>query len=246
MGSSFNSTPSQINSHRRNIIRLVGSAAADARTWSLKFLTMARNIEHHHRAFSLGRRETLLGQKGCVVWLTGLSGSGKSTVAHGAEYRLVKRGVLAYVLDGDDMRTGLNADLGFTPEDRNENVRRVGEVAALFADAGVITIAALISPYRRERDRVRGRIGEGRFLEVYLDAPIEICERRDPKGLYRKAREGTIRDFTGISAPYEPPERPDLVLRTGEMDADACADEVVSLLLSRNLLSPPSPEASPR
>jgi len=200
---------------------------------------MARNLEDQAGSISRGQRETLLKQKGCVVWFTGLSGSGKSTVANGVEQRLASRGHLAYILDGDRVRLGLNADLGFSPSDRDENVRRVGEVSALLADAGVITLAALISPYRRERDRVRERVPDGRFLEIYLDASVEVCERRDPKGLYKKARAGTIPEFTGISAPYEPPERPELVLPTEEMDADACIDAVVSLLAARDLLSPP-------
>jgi len=200
---------------------------------------MATNLEYRNRSISREQREALLRQKGCVVWLTGLSGSGKSTIADAVERRLYESGHLVYVFDGDNIRHGLNADLGFAPEDRDENVRRVGEVAALFADAGIIAVAALISPYRRERDSVRERIPAGRFLEIHLDASVEVCEGRDPKGLYQKARAGAIPDFTGISAPYESPEHPELVLRTAEMDADACTDAVIALLAGRDLLTPP-------
>lgn len=175
-------------------------------------------------------RERLLGQRGCVVWLTGLSGSGKSTIAHALERRLIDAGRLAYVLDGDNIRSGLNADLGFRPEDREENIRRVAEVAALFADAGVVTITAFISPYREGRDFARTAADRARFLEVYCHAPLDECERRDPKGLYRKARAGEIDEFTGVDAPYEPPEQPDVVLRTGECDVDECVQTLFDAL----------------
>ena len=149
-----------------------------------------------------------------MVWLTGLSGAGKSTLATAVEAALIRAGHAACVLDGDNLRHGLNADLGFSPEDRRENIRRAGEVAALFADAGLIVIAAFISPYRAGREAAREAIGAARFLEVFLDAPLAVCERRDPKGLYRRARAGEIAEFTGISAPYEPPEAPALTLDT--------------------------------
>ena len=175
-------------------------------------------------------------QKGAVVWLTGLSGSGKSTIARELEARLAKRGRSAYVLDGDSLRTGLCSDLGFSAQDRAENVRRAGEVAALLADAGIIVIGALISPYREGRDAARTKLPEGRFLEVFLDVPLEECERRDPKGLYRRARAGEIEGFTGIDAPYEAPESPELVLPTHQMTLEEAAKRLEALLGERGLL----------
>jgi len=164
-----------------------------------------------------------------VVWFTGLSGSGKSTLAAELERALFEQGKQVCVLDGDDLRRGLCSDLGFSPADRRENIRRVGEVARLFAEAGSICIAAFISPYRSERDLARRICPKGRFLEVYLNAPLEVCERRDPKGLYARARTGELKEFTGISAPYEPPEKPDLELRTDLLSAAECS----ALLLAR-------------
>jgi bifunctional enzyme CysN/CysC len=177
-------------------------------------------------------------KKGAVIWLTGLSGSGKSTIANEVVSRLAKAGRHAYVLDGDDLRTGLCADLGFSPEDRAENIRRAGEVAALFADAGIIVVTAFISPYAADRDRVRRRVPEGRFLEVHLDVPVEACEARDPKGLYGKARAGLLRGFTGIDAPYEAPEAPDLALATHRLSVEECADRVEVLLRARGIIRP--------
>lgn len=181
-------------------------------------------------------REALVGQKGAVVWLTGLSGSGKSTIAREVERRLTGAGRLAYVLDGDNMREGLCSDLGFSPEDRAENIRRVGEVAALFVDAGLVVVTAFISPYRADRQAARSKVPEGRFLEVSLDVPLEVCEERDPKGLYRKARSGEIREFTGIDAPYELPESPDLVLPTHELSLEDAVERILALLQERGLL----------
>jgi adenylyl-sulfate kinase len=159
---------------------------------------------------------------GCVVWLTGLSGAGKSTIATELERDLFAQGKHAYVLDGDNMRHGLCSDLGFSPEDRKENIRRIGEVAKLFADAGFVCITAFISPYRSDRDLARRIAPEGKFIEVYLNVTVEVCEKRDPKGLYAKARTGQIKEFTGISAPYEAPLKPELELRTDKMDVAAC------------------------
>ncbi|MBI2955191.1 MAG: sulfate adenylyltransferase subunit CysN [Chloroflexi bacterium] len=181
-------------------------------------------------------RERLLGQKGAVLWFTGLSGSGKSTLALAVEKRLMGEGRLAYILDGDNLRNSLCADLAFSPEDRAENIRRAGEVAALFADAGVITLAAFISPYRADRERVRGLLPEGRFFEIFLDVPLEICEGRDPKGLYRKARAGQLRDFTGFDAPYEPPVCPDLTLATHQLSLDEAIHRIEALLESRGIV----------
>jgi adenylyl-sulfate kinase len=172
-------------------------------------------------------RERLLGLRGVVVWLTGLSGSGKSSIAYALEHRLACGGRVAYVLDGDNLRHGLCADLGFSPRDRAENIRRVGEVAALMADAGLIVITAFISPYRADRERARACVAPGRFLECHLDVPLAVCEGRDPKGLYRKARAGELRDFTGIDAPYEPPAAPEVVLDTSGLALEACVDTLV-------------------
>ncbi len=189
-----------------------------------------KNIVWHHGHITDSDYESLLGQKGCVIWLTGLSGSGKSTLASLLGDRLMRSGRHAYVLDGDNVRHGLNSDLGFSAEDRTENIRRIGEVAALFAHAGVITIAAFISPYITGRQAARKAVGEGRFIEVFLDAPLAICEQRDPKGLYKKARAGEIAEFTGIDAPYERPAKPELVLQTGEMSPEKCVDLIVDML----------------
>lgn len=176
-----------------------------------------------------------MGKRGAVVWLTGLSGSGKTTVAHALADELTRAGHLAYVLDGDRLRDGLNADLGFTPADRAENIRRAGEVAALFADAGLVAIAAFISPYREGRDKARRAAGEERFLEVFLDTPIEECERRDVKGLYRRARAGEIAEFTGVSAPYEPPLSPDIHISAGSVEETV--DRILGLLAERGVIA---------
>ena len=173
------------------------------------------------------------GHAGAVVWLTGLPGSGKSTLAMALERRLFDQGWLAYTLDGDNMRHGLNADLGFSPADRQENIRRVGEVAALFADAGAVCITAFISPYREDRVRARAAARERRFFEVYVNTALATCERRDPKGHYRKARAGLIKDFTGVDAPYEPPERPDLQIDTDALDVDGSVAQLLDYVVAR-------------
>lgn len=170
------------------------------------------------------------GHRGVTLWMTGLSGAGKSTVAARVDELLAQRGHSSYVLDGDNVRHGLSADLGFTDRDRDENTRRVAEVAKLFTDAGIVVLAALISPYRRERDAVRARMAVGDFIEIYVRADVSTCESRDPKGLYKKARAGEITNFTGVSAPYEEPESPELVVDTAHADVDACADLVVQFL----------------
>jgi adenylyl-sulfate kinase len=195
-----------------------------------------KNVVFHEGRVSPQTREAVLGQKGVVVWLTGLSGSGKSTIAHALEERLLRNGHLAFVLDGDNLRFGLNSDLGFSPEDRKENVRRVGEVAALMADAGLVCVAALISPMREMRDAIRERVRTERFLEVFVDAPLAVCEARDPKGLYVKARAGAIPEFTGISAPYEPPLQPDLTLATGDQPVEENVTMLLELLERRGVL----------
>ncbi len=195
----------------------------------------ATNITWHGANVTKQEREQTVGQKGCVVWLTGLSGSGKSTVAMRVEQLLLERGAFAYVLDGDNVRHGLNKDLGFSPEDRNENIRRIGEVAHLFADSGVITLTAFISPYRADRDQARSLLPEGRFIEALVHAPLAVCEDRDPKGLYKKARAGIIPQFTGISAPYEEPLNGELVVST-ECSVDESAQQVVDYLEAKGLL----------
>ncbi len=187
----------------------------------------ATNITWHGGHIGRKEREALLKQKGATIWLTGLSGSGKSTVAVAAEAELVNRGHLAYVLDGDNVRHGLNKNLGFSPEDRTENIRRIGEVAKLFTDSGVIVFTSFISPYRSDRDEVRALFDDGDFLEVHVSTDIETCEERDPKGLYKKARAGEIPEFTGVSAPYEAPEKPELVLDTGKLSVE---ESVVALI----------------
>jgi adenylyl-sulfate kinase len=176
---------------------------------------------------------------GVVLWLTGLSASGKSTIAEALERELFNKGRQVYVLDGDKMRLGLCSDLNFSPESRKENIRRVGEVAKLFADAGIICITAFISPYRSDRDLVRSIMPAGSFIEVFVNAPLAVCEQRDPKGLYARARAGLIKDFTGISAPYEPPVQPELELHTDQMDAPACVAAVVRELERREKVAGP-------
>jgi adenylylsulfate kinase len=171
------------------------------------------NITRSEGKIARETREQMLGQRGCVVWFTGLSGAGKSTVSRALEERLIADGRLCYVLDGDNLRHGLNSDLGFEAKDRHENIRRIAELSALFVDAGLIVITAFISPYRADRELARRLAGRGRFVEVHLDVPLDVCESRDPKGLYRKARAGAIKDFTGIDHPYEKPENPEVTIK---------------------------------
>ena len=196
----------------------------------------ATNITWHEANVVQKDREQLLNQKGCVIWFTGLSGSGKSTLALEVESKLHQRGHLTYVLDGDNIRHGLNKNLGFSPEDREENIRRIGEVAKLFADAGVIAMTAFISPYRADRDNARDLLDEGRFVEVFVDCPLEVCEARDTKGLYQKARAGEIKEFTGISAPYETPSQAELTVNTDEQNLEECTERVIALLTSKGLI----------
>ena len=196
----------------------------------------ATNITWHEANVTQTDREKLLNQKGCVIWFTGLSGSGKSTLALEVENALYQREHLTYVLDGDNIRHGLNKNLGFSPEDREENIRRIGEVAKLFADAGVIAMTAFISPYRVDRDNARDLLDKGRFVEIFVDCPLEVCEARDTKGLYKKARAGEIKEFTGISAPYEVPPHPELIVNTGSQTLEECTERVIALLESKGLI----------
>ena len=195
------------------------------------------NITWHEGHVTRPDRENVVGQRGATIWLTGLSGSGKSTVAVGAEKMLVESGRLAYVLDGDNVRHGLNSNLGFSPEDRTENIRRIGEVAKLFTDSGVIVFTSFISPYRADRDAVRAIMDDGDFIEVHVAASVETCEGRDVKGLYAKARKGEIPEFTGISAPYEAPEKPELVLDTKAQSVEESTRQLVAYLEERGILS---------
>ena len=197
------------------------------------------NITWHERQVDRADRERLLKQRGVTIWLTGLSGSGKSTVAVATEHVLAERGRLVYVLDGDNVRHGLNTNLGFSPEDRTENIRRIGEVAKLFTDAGIITLTSFISPYRADRDAVREIMHPGDFIEVLVDASLETCEARDVKGLYQKARAGEIPEFTGISAPYEAPEKPELVLDTNERSVEESVSELIGYLEEKGYLGKP-------
>lgn len=197
----------------------------------------ATNITWHQSEINQAAREELLQQKGCVIWFTGLSGSGKSTVANQVATNLHQSGRMTYVLDGDNIRHGLNKNLGFSPQDRQENIRRIGEVAKLFADAGLITTTAFISPYRQDRDEVRNILPSGRFVEVFVDCPLEVCESRDPKGLYKKARAGELKGFTGIDAPYEAPNNAELVVNTDDLDLSACTQKVIDYLLKQGLTS---------
>ena len=194
------------------------------------------NITWHSSQVTRAERSQILGAKGCVVWLTGLSGSGKSTIACRVEQILLARGIATYVLDGDNIRFGLNKDLGFSPADRTENIRRIGEVAKLFADACVVTLTAFISPYRADRDSVRAIMPEGTFFEVFVHADLAVCEDRDPKGLYKKARAGQIPEFTGISAPYEEPAAPEMIIRTGEGTVDECAMQILDQLARAGII----------
>lgn len=194
------------------------------------------NIVWHHGKLTNAQREECLKQKGAVIWFTGLSGSGKSTVAREVELALVENGKNAYVLDGDNIRHGLNSNLGFSPEDRKENIRRIGEVAKLFCEANVIAITAFISPYKSDRDQARKLLLPGQFIEVYCSASIEVCEQRDTKGLYKKARAGQIPEFTGISAPYEEPDNPELVLHTGNETLEESTRRVLDLLIKSGII----------
>lgn len=196
----------------------------------------ATNIVWHGGEIAKKDRENLLKQRGVVLWFTGLSGSGKSTLARAVEKRLFEANHLNYVLDGDNIRFGLNKNLGFSPEDRTENIRRIGEVAKLFADAGVIVLTAFISPYKEDRNAARALLPDGEFIEVFVDCPVEECEKRDVKGLYKKARAGEIKEFTGISAPYEAPDSPELVIETAKFSIEEAADIVLKYLSDRGVI----------
>ncbi len=196
----------------------------------------SENVVWSPSLVSRAERETIQRQRGGVFWFTGLSGSGKSTIARALERRLVAAGRWAYVLDGDNIRHGLNGDLGFSPADRHENLRRIGHVAALFADAGAIALTAFISPYRADRAAARALVPTGAFHEVHVATPLATCERRDVKGLYARARAGEIADFTGIDAPYEPPAAPELTIATEARGVEACVQDLLAYMVDRSIL----------
>lgn len=197
---------------------------------------VSSNTVWHHATVTRARRETQNSHRGAIVWFTGLSGSGKSTLAHSVEEALHQLGCHTFVLDGDNVRHGLCGDLGFTAKDRVENIRRIGEVAKLFMEAGVIVLTAFISPYREDRKRVRGMVEHGDFIEIYCDSSIDVCESRDVKGLYKKARAGQISDFTGISSPYETPVKPELTVSTGTAELNACVQQVLDEMKQRGIV----------
>ena len=199
------------------------------------------NITWHKPLVTRADREEKNGYKGVVLWLTGLPSSGKSTLAHEVERLLFERGCNSYVLDGDNIRHGLNKNVGFSPEDRKENIRRIGEVAKLFADAGVIVFTAFISPYREDRDQARSLNEKGRFIEIHCQCSVGECEKRDPKGLWQKARKGEIEEFTGVSAPYEEPLNPEIVVHTDTCSLEECADQIMRHL-EENGVIPPAPK----
>ena len=199
----------------------------------------SENTVRHKATVARARREKLNGHRSAALWFTGLSGSGKSTLAHALEEKLHQLGCITFVFDGDNVRHGLCGDLGFAPADRAENIRRIGEMVKLFLDAGVIAMTAFISPFRADRERIRKLLGED-FIEIYCKCPLEICEKRDVKGLYRRARAGEIKEFTGISSPYEEPETPDLIFDSGSTPLQECVDKLVRFLIERGIVKSPA------
>lgn len=194
------------------------------------------NVVWHHATVTRQRREELNGHRSAVLWFTGLSGAGKSTLAHAVEERLYQAGCRTFVFDGDNVRHGLCADLGFSLEDRTENIRRIGEMTKLFLEGGVISLTAFISPLRKDRERVRSLLPHGDFIEIYVRCSVEVCEERDVKGLYKRARAGEIKNFTGISSPYEEPERPELVVDTSSQSLEESVDSVMVMLRERGVI----------
>lgn len=199
-------------------------------------IQVAENIVWHDRAVTKQMHVDRLGQKPCLLWFTGLSGSGKSTLANALELALYKRGISTYLLDGDNVRHGLNKDLGFSDKDRVENIRRIGEASRLFVDAGLIVLSAFISPFRSDRDMVRHLLAENEFIEIYMSTPLPVCERRDPKGLYKKARNGEIKQFTGIDSPYEAPEHPEIAINSADHSIEKSVELVTSFLQSKGII----------
>ncbi len=196
-------------------------------------MSNSKNIVWHDHHVSKQQRAKIKEQKPCILWFTGLSGSGKSTIANAVELKLNELGKHTYLLDGDNIRMGLNQGLGFSEEDRVENIRRIGEVSKLFVDAGLIVLTAFISPFQEERDKVRDLVKEDEFIEIFIDTPLEVCEGRDPKGLYKKAREGEIPNFTGISSPYEAPKKAEIHIKNDKLSIDECVEKVIEYLKNR-------------
>ncbi|CAM3387565.1 adenylyl-sulfate kinase [Bacillus inaquosorum] len=199
-------------------------------------MTHNPNIIWHPAAISKSDRQSLNGHKSCALWFTGLSGSGKSVLANAVDEKLYRMGIQSYVLDGDNIRHGLNKDLGFQTGDRIENIRRIGEVAKLFVDSGQMILTAFISPFREDRDMVRALFPEGEFFEIYVKCPLHVCEQRDPKGLYKKARNGEIKHFTGIDSPYEAPLSPDFIIETDQTSISDGADLIITELQSKGII----------
>ena len=197
----------------------------------------AKNLVWHESSVDREARSKLRGHKSVILWFTGLSGSGKSTLANAVNVALHKKGLSTYVLDGDNIRHGLCKDLGFSDNDREENIRRIGEVSKLFLDAGIIVLTAFVSPFRVDRDNARALVGKNDFIEIFCSADLNICETRDTKGLYAKARKGQIKDFTGISSPYEEPKNPELKIDTGNLEIEKCVDIVTNFLIEKGIIS---------
>lgn len=197
---------------------------------------MTENVIWHETMVNRSERNRMNKHRSGLIWFTGLSASGKSTICHHLEKALFDRGIRSYVLDGDNVRHGINSNLGFSREDRKENLRRIGEVSKLFVDAGIVVLAAFISPYREDRHYVKTTVGEDSFFEAYVKCPIDVCEKRDPKGLYKKARAGIIKNYTGIDSPYEEPEHADLVLDTDELDVEECVTSILKFLEEKRFL----------
>lgn len=196
----------------------------------------AKNVVWFSNTIQKNQRALLKNQSACILWFTGLSASGKSTISNALEQKLFELGHHTYLLDGDNVRHGLNKDLGFSDDDRVENIRRIGEMAKLFADAGLIVLSAFISPFRADRQMVRDLVEEGEFIEIHMSTPLSVCEQRDPKGLYKKARQGEIKNFTGIDSSYEAPESPEITLNTAECGIEACADKVIAYLKKHHII----------
>jgi len=201
-------------------------------------MAKSENVVWHRATVTRARREVLTGHRGAVVWFTGLSGAGKSTLGHAVEEALHRRGCHTFVFDGDNVRHGLCSDLGFSADDRSENLRRIGEMVKLFLDAGVISLTAFISPFTADRERIRSLIPHGDFFEIYCKCDISVCETRDVKGLYQRARKGEIKDFTGISSPYEEPDNPELIVDTAAAPLEECVAQVIGLLEERGVVPP--------
>lgn len=198
--------------------------------------SVKNDIVWHQQHLDKRQRSSQKRQKACILWFTGLSASGKSTTANAVEKKLFELGHHTYLLDGDNVRHGLNNDLGFSDDDRVENIRRIGEMSKLFADAGLIVLSAFISPFRADRQMVRDLVEEAEFIEIHMSTPLSVCEQRDPKGLYKRARQGEIKNFTGIDSLYEAPESPEITLNTAECDIDACAEQVITYLKQNHII----------